>query len=79
MSAELDIQNQKLELIQWLSTLEDNSILKKIAELRKKENADWWNKISELEKSSIQKGIDDADSGKLNPHSKAKDIYGKWL
>jgi len=79
MNAELEIQNQKIELIQWLSTLEDVSIIKKIAELRKTESKDWWSLISSEEKTSIEKGISDANAGKLNPHSKAKDIYGKWL
>lgn len=79
MNAELEIQNKKIELIQWLSTLEDVSIIKKIADLRKNESKDWWDSISETEKSSIEKGIADADAGKLTPHSKAKDIYGKWL
>lgn len=79
MNAELEIQNQKIELIQWLSTLDDVSIIKKIADLRKKESKDWWDSISGEEKASIEKGIADANAGRLNPHSKAKDIYGKWL
>ncbi|MHA3787738.1 hypothetical protein ACX0HA_05955 [Flavobacterium hauense] len=79
MNAELEIQNKKIELIQWLSTLEDISIIKKIADLKKKESKDWWNLISDEERSSIEKGIIDANAGKLTPHSKAKDIYGKWL
>ena len=79
MNIEIELQNKKIELIQWLSTLEDVSIIKKISDLWKKENKDWWNSISDEEKSSIEKGIADADSGKLNPHSKAKSIYDKWL
>jgi predicted transcriptional regulator len=70
---------EKLELIQWLSTVEDSAILKKISELRKKETVDWWNSISEQEKKSIELGLQDADEGKLNSHDKAKEVYGKWL
>jgi len=70
---------EKLELIQWLSTVEDSAILKKISELRKKETVDWLNSISEQEKKSIELGLQDADEGKLNPHGKAKEVYGKWL
>ncbi|MDV6168894.1 hypothetical protein R1T16_10690 [Flavobacterium sp. DG1-102-2] len=79
MNAELEIQNQKIELIQWLSTLEDVSIIQKIVDLRKTESRDWWDSISDTEKASIEKGIADANAGKLNTHSKARDIYGKWL
>ena len=48
-------------------------------DLRKKESKDWWNSISESEKESIEKGLQDADAGKLNPHSNARKLYEKWL
>ena len=79
MNVNLNILNQKLELIQWLSTIEDSSIIEKIMDLRKKESKDWWNSISENEKESIELGLKDAESGKLNPHSKARELYEKWL
>ena len=79
MKAELNIQSKKLELIQWLSTIEDLSVLNKIIDLKKQENKDWWNSISENEKQSVEKGLQDAEAGKLNSHSKAKQLYDKWL
>lgn len=79
MSIELNIQNKKLELIQWLSTLEDSSIIEKIMELRKRESKDWWSSVSESEKQSIEKGLQDAEAGKLNPHTSARKLYEKWL
>ena len=79
MNIELNILNQKLELIQWLSTIEDSSIIEKIMDLRKEESKNWWNSISESEKESIEKGLNDADAGKLNPHSNARKLYEKWI
>ena len=79
MDIELHIQNKKLELIQWLSTLEDSTLIEKIMELRKRESKDWWNSISENEKQSIELGLEDAKSGKLNEHSEARALYEKWL
>ena len=79
MDIKINIQNKKLELIQWLSTIEDSTIIEKIMDLRKKESKDWWNSISESEKESIEKGLLDADAGKLNPHSNARELYEKWL
>jgi predicted transcriptional regulator len=35
--------------------------------------------ISDSEKKAIESGIADANDGKLNSHSEAKNIYGKWL
>lgn len=56
MSTELQIQNKKLELIQWLSTIEDLKFLEKISDLiSHKRNKDWWNEISDAEKKSIEK------------------------
>ncbi|RZJ99636.1 MAG: hypothetical protein EOO46_22425 [Flavobacterium sp.] len=79
MKAELNIQSKKIELIQWLSTIEDLSVINKLIDLKKQENKDWWNFISETEKQSVEKGLQDAETGKLNSHSKAKELYGKWL
>jgi hypothetical protein len=79
MKVELNILNKKLELIQWLSTIEDSSIIEKINDLRKKESSDWWNSISENERKSIEVGLNDAESGKLNSHSIARKLYEKWL
>ena len=79
MKAELNIQSKKLELIQWLSTIEDLSVINKIIDLKKQENKDWWNSISENEKLSVEKGLQDAEAGKLNSHSKARQLYDKWL
>ena len=46
MKIELNLQNKKLELIQWLSSIEDSTIIEKIMELRKEESKDWWNSIA---------------------------------
>ncbi|GAB4514824.1 MAG: hypothetical protein Tsb004_23270 [Allomuricauda sp.] len=76
---DINFQNKKIELIQWLSTLDDESTIEKIMKLRDSERADWWEGLSQKEKDSISKGIKDADSGNTQPHSSVKKIYGKWL
>jgi predicted transcriptional regulator len=55
------------------------SIIEKIIKLREQEKSDWWNEISVTEKKSLEKGIRDADAGKLNSHADVKKIYEKWL
>ena len=71
--------NKKIELIQWLYTLEDHSIIERLLKFKKEETKDWWDSISEGEKESIEKGISDADNNKLEPHSNVRKIYEKWL
>lgn len=75
----INIQNTKIELIQWLTFLEDKSLLQKIVNLRNNQTKDWWNSISESEKDSVIKGISDSKNGKLNSHSEARKVYEKWL
>lgn len=70
---------KKLELIQWLSTLEDSSIIEKLVDFRKEESKDWWDSTTDEEKASIERGIADADNQKLAPHLEAKKLYEKWL
>ncbi len=80
MDTDLQIQNKKLELIQWLSTIEDLNFLEKISEfISREDKKDWADQISDTERQSIEKGIAQADAGKLNPHSKAREIYRKRI
>lgn len=79
MKIETNLDSKKLELIQWLSSIEDSSLIEKIMDLKKNDSKDWWNSASEAEKEAIETGIQEANSGKLNPHSKARKLYEKWL
>ena len=74
-----NIENKKKELIQWLSTLYDEAVIDKIMKLRESETSDWWREISKEEMESLEKGIKDADCGKLKSHSEARKLYEKWL
>lgn len=71
--------DKKLELIQWLSTLEDSSIIEKLVNFRNEETKDWWDSVTDGERVSIEQGIADADNKKLKPHSDARKLYEKWL
>ena len=79
MNLDFNIETKKLALIQWLTSLNDVSMIDKILELKNKESKDWWNETSDEEKESIEKGLSDAESGKLKPHSEIRKKYEKWL
>ena len=79
MNLDFNIESKKLALIRWLTSLNDVSMIDKILELKQKETKDWWNEISDEEKESIEKGLSDAESGKLKPHSEIRKKYEKWL
>jgi hypothetical protein len=71
--------DKKLELIQWLSTLEDQSLIEKLFELKKKETQDWWNNLANDEKISIMNGLDNAVKSNTKSHSEVRKTYEKWL
>lgn len=73
--ATTNIQERKLELIKSLSVIEDASLLDRLAESKEQSGRDWWDEISDAEKESIAKGLEDADAGRLKPHSKAQAIF----
>ena len=73
------ILEKKIELIQWLTTLEDKAIIEKLVKLRKEETKDWWSSISTNEQESIEKGISDAEDGKIMPHADVRNLYENWI
>ena len=79
MNLDINIETKKLALIQWLTSLNDVSMIDKILELKQKETKDWWNETHDEEKESIEKGLSDAESGNLKPHSEIRKKYEKWL
>ena len=79
MNVDFNIESKKLALIQWRTSLNDVSMIDKILELKQKETKDWWNETSDEEKESIEKGLSDAESGNLKPHSEIRKKYEKWL
>ena len=74
----MDIQAEKLNLIKWLTDVKEPSIISQFVALRKKQQADWWDIISEEEKDEIIEGIAQADNGDVLPHEEVMAKYEKW-
>ena len=75
----MDIQSKKLELIQWLATVDDPDILKEFIALKQTKESDWWDEISPEERAEIEEGLDQADKGEVTPHEEVMAKYRKWL
>lgn len=71
----LNVQNTKIELIRWLTTVEDADMLKKLIEFRDSSIYE----LSEAERQSIEEGLEDLKKGDVIPHSEVKKAYEKWL
>jgi len=75
----IDIQNTKIELIQWLTTIENAKVLQKLNEIKNAELANYWDLLSEEETKSIEKGLKDSKNSNTVRHSEAKKLYEKYL
>ena len=68
----------KLELIEWLMKLDDDETLDYL-KLVKESNAshnDWWDDLTEEQKSGIEEGLKDIEAGRVVPHDTVKQKYG---
>lgn len=76
----MNIQAKKLELVQLILNTRKPLTLKKVEEVLKNEKeSDWWNEISDSERRSIEKGLAEADEGKLIPHEQVmKEVKAKY-
>ena len=76
----MNIESEKLKLIDWIANLRDDSIIERIKMLKENQSGvDWWDEITEEEKAAIEKGLEDVKAGRLVPHEKVKAEYAKRL
>jgi len=75
----MDIQSEKLQLIEWLAGLNDAKVLSEFITLKKKKEVDWWDRISAEEREEIQIGLAQADKGEVIPHEEVMVKCKKWL
>ena len=75
----MDIQSEKLKLIEWLKGLTDQSIIEKLQMFKENfiDKADWWESLSDAEKDSLDQGIKDVEEGRTIPHSEFMKRYGR--
>ena len=74
----MDMQAEKLGLIQWLAQLTDEGMIAKLKTLRS-EQEDWWDQITAEEKAEIEEGLLQADRGEVKSHSEIRKKYERWL
>ncbi|MBS1527210.1 MAG: hypothetical protein JST19_16275 [Bacteroidetes bacterium] len=74
----MDIQAEKLNLIQWLAGLNEPSIIKRFVALKKEQQVDWWDEIDDDERAEIEEGLAQADQGELLSHEDVMSKYQKW-
>lgn len=77
----MNIQTEKLDLIEWISKLNDTSIIDKIIKIKEdySKSKDWWAALKKEEIESINRGLKDFEEGKIHSQDSAHSIYEKYL
>ncbi len=70
----MDIQAKKLNLIQWLIQLKDESLLKKIEALQA-EDTDFCSALNEDQKEEIKKGLAEINTGQKHNYEQVISKY----
>jgi hypothetical protein len=77
----MNIQTEKLGLIEWISKLNDISIIEKLKSIKEdySKSKDWWDTLKKEELESIERGLKDLEDGKIHSHETARKVYEKYL
>jgi predicted transcriptional regulator len=77
----MNIQTEKLGLIEWISKLNDSSIIEKLKSIKEdySRSRDWWDSLNKEELDSIERGLKDLKEGKVHAHETARKVYEKYL
>jgi len=74
----MGLESIKLELIAWLSKLEDQDTIEylKIVKDTQETQRDWWIDLTEYQKHGIERGMKDIKEGRTISHDEVKKKYG---
>ena len=78
----MNISTEKLDIIQRIIQIQDNDLIdliKNIIDIPDSSETDWWNQITQEEKESINRGLNDLQKGNVNSHDQIRKKYEKWL
>jgi len=67
----MNIQAEKLNLVQAILDIEDIGVIKKVKKILKKEDHDWFDDLTEEQQQSVMRGLEQADRGETITHEEA--------
>lgn len=75
----MNIQAEKLKLIEWITKVQDFKTIEKVLKIRNEEPYDWWDDLTDYEKKEIELGLADIEQGNTVDHSEVRKLYEKYL
>ena len=67
----MNLETRKINIINWISSLQEEDILTKMEELQKGKN-DWWNSVNDEDKKAINEGLKQLDKGEFLTRSQMR-------
>ena len=71
----MNIQAEKLDLIEWIAQINDASVIKEIKAIKKEKEGDWWDTLSSAQKEDIEAGLTDLENRKKKTFTKVLAKY----
>lgn len=67
----MDLQAEKLKLVQAVLNINSLKLLKEVEDLLKSHEQDWFDKLNEDQQQSVIRGLEQADRGETVSHAAA--------
>ncbi|MDP9047071.1 MAG: hypothetical protein M3N14_02980 [Bacteroidota bacterium] len=67
----MDIQAEKLNLVQAILEIEDIGLIKRVKKILKKNDHDWFDDLTEEQQQGVMRGLEQADRGETITHEEA--------
>ena len=67
----MNLEARKLNLINWISSIQEEETLSEVEKIQK-EKADWWDNVSRKDKKAIEEGLDQLDRGEFITRDKVR-------
>lgn len=69
------------EINQYLEHLnvQQKKVVLSVVKTFAQEETDWWDGVEDAAKESIERGLKQAEQGKVTPHKEVMKKYKKWL
>lgn len=61
----------KYSIIELISSINDESKLRMIYQSISSDSKDWWEDLTEDQKASVERGLEDIKHGRITPHDQA--------
>ena len=75
----MNIQANKLYLIQWITQLNDISVIKRMLDFKQNIDNSQPDTLKQEEIESIERGLSNLENGNFHAHESARKIYEKYL